>query len=344
MKSIEVANALKASFADRGACRLTRDRGVTKLRHGERHTCIVLDLDLSREILLSDCFSSCNYFQEGIEHLAARGRPAPLLNEFFNAGLLFREGSGHHTDKREHMRLLDRQCEELERMLPALTVHFDKKKRAIGNALEFAMLLVRLCVGVSVSRLTGAPLTASMRALRRRENLFHFHFHPVRHQRMEAVLQQLVQSMPEKRHRCSDNEWLLAVSLIVMGYDPLVGTLCADLTVRESPDLTRSPARYCPTSFVPRICVRETSLAGRELVPGDICYLSLVASRNEDANRPAIPFGLGVHTCAGKKYSGVLLGIADEVARRCFPDGFRNGLEPRGDGAFLVFRPPGDNS
>lgn len=344
MKSIEVANALKASFSDRGAYRLTRDRGVTRLPHGERHTCIVLDLDLSREILLSDCFSSYNYFQAGIEHLAARGWPAPLLNEFFNEGLLFREGAGHHAAKREHMRLLDRQCGELTRLLPALTMHFDKRSRAIGNALEFAMLLVRLCVGVSISRLTGAPLTASMRALRRRENLFYFHFHPVRQQRMEAILQQLVQSMPGQRRRCSDNEWLLAVSLIVMGYDPVVGAICADLTVRGSMDLTGSPARYCPTSFVPRICVRQTSLAGHELVPGDVCYLSLVASRNEDRDCPVFPFGLGVHTCAGKKYSGVLLGIAGEVAGRCFPDGFRGSLEPRSDGAFLMFRPPGDKS
>jgi len=340
MKSIEVAKAMEASFSGRGSRSLSGSRRVQALPHGDRHVYIVQDLSVAREVLVSKSFSSFNCFREGIEQLEARGRPAPLLNRFFDQGLLFREGAAHRSAKQQHIRLLNQLSGELESWLPAVASFFDKRSRCIDNPLDFSRAFVRLCLGLSVSRLLSTSLPATMHALRRRENVFYYYFHPGRHQRMEAVLQQLMAAVPDDEAHCTDAEWLLAVSLLVMGYDPLIGSICAGLVDAECANLADSPARYAPTSFVPRVCIQETSLAGHELFPGDICYLSLVRCSDEDDHGSGFPFGAGVHICAGKKFSDTLLRLAGEVCDRTFPGGFTRQPIPCGDGAFLAFRPP----
>jgi len=338
--SIEVAKALEGAFSDRGSHSLAGNRRVSAMPQRDRNVYIVQDLTVAREMLVSKSFSSFNYFREGIDHLEARGRPAPLLNRFFDQGLLFREGAAHRSAKQEHMRLLNQLSDDLESRLPAVVGFFDKRSRSIDNPLDFSRIFVRLCVGLSVSRLLSAPLPATMRALRRRENVFYYYFHSVRQQRMEAVLQRLMAAAPDNGDRSTNAEWLLAVSLLVMGYDPLVGSICAGLVDEDCVDLADSPARYAPTTFVPRICVQETSVAGYELFPGDICYLSLVRCSDEDNHDPGFPFGAGVHICAGKKYANTVLRLAAEVCDRSFPDGFTRQPNPCGDGAFLAFRLP----
>lgn len=340
MKSLEIARTLESSFAHRDAFRLSRKRSVERLTHGDRSAFIVLDLSLSRELLTAKALSSYNYFSEGIKRLECKGGSMQFLRQFLDEGLLFMEGTDRRCAKPEHMRLLDLQCENLIELRPRIVSFFEKRNTAITDALTFSRLFVRLCMGISISSLTSARLRASMRAIQRRDNIFYYHFHPSRHQRMEAVLSKLSDSIPGGRKRCGDTAWLLAISLIVMGYDPLVGALCAALVDGECEDLSRAPDRYCPTSFVSRICVQETKIAGQRLTPGDICYLSLVPDRDDAGEQATFPFGLGVHTCAGKRFSGFALELAREVVGHCFPQGFRKGPLPYGDGAFLCFRNP----
>lgn len=338
MKGIEIARALETSFYDRGATRHTSRRGVHQYPHGGSRAFLVMDLEVSRQLLVAKTFTSWNYFQEGMEKLEASGRAVPFLQHFFTNGLLFKEGRQHYNAKREHMRLLAARCDELDAMSDAIEGFFRKRTAHVRDALSFSTLFVRLCSGISIARLTGAPLTAAMRALRQRENIFYFHFHPKRHSGTDGVLEKLHESIPENGDRCSESAWLVAASLVVMGYEPMVATLCAALLDDECEDFTRASGRYSATSFVPRICNQESTIVGHRFFPGDICYVSLVPGREDDTEQSTFPFGLGAHTCAGKRFSNTVLRLAEGVSRRCFPDGFEDRPLAYGDGAFLDFR------
>ncbi len=340
MKSIEIARTLEACFATRDARRIKSKPVVERFTHGTHCTYIALDLDVSRKLLTAKAFESHNYFREGLDRLEAKGTPARFLKHFFEHGLLFSEGTGHHAVKRRHVRMLDERCDELTRLVPQLTRFFQKRSERLVSGLEFSRLFVRLCLGISISRLTSAPLATSMRALRRRENIFHYHFHPIRQQRMDAALAALFHAIPDGGPSQDSDEWLLAQSLVVMGYDPLIGSLCAALSEPDGTDISGAPARYCPTSFVSRLCREPTTIAGHTFNPGDICYVSLVPSREDADDLATFPFGLGVHTCAGKRFSGAVLNLARTIASRCFPGGFSQTPSALGDGAFLAFKEP----
>lgn len=339
MKSIELAKTLQQTFAERGASSHKGDAGVDKFDHGSGHTYAIRDLSLSRQIQLSKSFSSFNYFAEGVERLEQSGRSVAEIKGYYEDGLLFREGDLHREDKRMFGKLLVAECREMERLQPRIEKFVSKRKSKVNSALDFSELITRLCVGVVVSNLTSAPLTASMRALRQRANVFYYHFHPLRQQQAHRALSALHRATLDGH--CERVPWLLAQSLIVMGYDPLVGTLCAALLDDGCDDFAAAPSRYCATSFVARICDADTSIDGYDFKAGDICYLSLVpaVSDTDSGERSRFPFGLGIHTCVAKPFSIAFLKLAQEVAGRCFPDGFDQPLEPYGDGAFLMFRP-----
>jgi hypothetical protein len=287
-------------------------------------------------VLSSRAFQSYDYFREGLERLESAGKPTACLRHFFEHGLLFREGRPHHEDKHVHRKLLDAQCEQLQQHLPRLLEFFEKRSFHITDPLTFSRLFVRLCLGLTIRDLTSAPLAASMRAIRGRENVFYYHFHPARHRRLDAAVAALRRSIPGD-NGTGDAAWLIALSLLVMGYDPLVATLCAGLSGNDAEPLSSAPARYCATSFVARICVEETAIDGHRCAPGDICYVSLVPARDDAEDTTTFPFGLGIHNCVGKRLSVVVLELADAVVSRCFPRGFHARAAPRGDGAFLGF-------
>lgn len=339
IKSIEVAKALEQTFTDRGISTLKGQRpGIERFPYGENHVFLVLDLALSRQILTMDVFASYNYFREGLERSEKAGRPAANLARFFDEGLLFQEGEQHLSAKYSHRKLLDEQCEQLQRVLPEIVRFFEKRTAWIDDPLTFSRLFVRLCLGITVSALTFAPLTASMRAVRKRENVFYYYFHPLRHQRMDAALVKLNGRGPNGGDRCSETAHLLSQSLVVMGYDPLIASICATLADDESSDFTRAPARCCPTSFVSRICIEETIIGGRHFAPGDIFYVSLVRREADSSIQDTFPFGLGVHSCVGIRFARVVLSLAGKVVEHCFPGGFRQRAVAYEDGAFLSFK------
>lgn len=337
MKSLEVAKALELSFANREAFCLRVENRIKRIPHGDNRVFLILTLSTSQQVLTSRSFTSFNYFQEGIDWLETSGKPAPAINHFFDQGPLFREGADHFSIKRRFKKVLDEQITELDSLLPHIETAVMKRATYIRNALDFSTLFIRLCVGLIVSNLTSIPLSVSMRILRRRTNVFYFYFHPVRHRRADAALTALREAVPRYSRSGDDALCLVAQSLLVMGYDPLVGSLCAALSDKECNKFSEAPKRCCPTSFVSRLCVADATIDGFRFNPGDVCYLSLVPTEAEKG-RPTFPFGLGVHACVGKQFSIAVLERAEQVASHCFPKGFEETPEAYGDGAFLAFK------
>ena len=213
-----------------------------------------------------------------------------------------------------------------------------KRRAHIQSPWVFSTLFVRLCTALVIVHLTGVSLNQVMRALRKRENVFYFYFHAIRQKKMNAVLARLSGEESGSESDTHDRvARILVQSLLMMGYDPLVGSLCASL-VEQDKDVRSGPSRYCPTSFVSRVCVDDISIDDNEFNKGDICYVSLLPARGEDSDKATFPFGMGAHACVGKRFSLVVLETAGDIARKLFPDGFRRMPETCADGAFLAFR------
>lgn len=339
MKSLETAKTLEAAFGSRTLTRHAARRSVHRFDHGERNAFVVLDLAMSRRILLSKSFAGFNYFDEGVRRLEASGTPMGCIDRFFDEGLLFREGPGHHAAKRRLIKRLDDEAAGLERMSPRIAAFMARRHAAIESPLDFATLFTRLCVGLVIASLMGLSLLSVMRVLRRRVNIFYFYFHTGRQRLANGVLAELHGMTPEPDPDAGYGDALvLADSLLTMGYDPLMGTLCAALTEGITEDLADAPSRYCATSFVSRICTGSTGIAGHRFAAGDICYVALAPAADEEPPGSTFPFGLAAHTCIGKRFSGTVLAIAEEIIRNSFPDGFARMPAVCADGAFLSFK------
>jgi len=185
-------------------------------------------------------------------------------------------------------------------------------------------------------RLTGCSLAAAMRAMRDRVNVFYFHFHARRQQQGSEVLGRLRQNMPGGE--VDEIARITADSFVMMGFDPTVSTICASLLEWGEVRGSDAAERYCTTSFVSRRCVEDVEIGTTAFRAGDVCYVSLLPAADEVIPERPFPFGLGVHACAGKRYTAVLLEIAEDVRRTVFPDGLPDPVEVTPDGAFLAFK------
>lgn len=336
MKYLDVVAALQRYFAQRGLHNLGSAASVHNFAHGEQRTFLVLDLSVSRALLTAPAFTAINAFHNGLASLEGHGSTQGVLRHFFDQGPLFREGAAHHATKRDMKRLLDRQCPRLVELAPRLESLVGGRAHRIRHALDYAQLLVSLSLALLVAELLAVPLPAALRAVRRRANVFYYHFHAPRVVRMDAALARLRRTAVHGGP-LDENAWLLAQSLITMGQDPLVGALCAALVDPDCTDFADAPQRYCPTAFVMRRCVEDVNCAGVRFRQGDICYVSLLPAGDEAAAPATFPFGLGTHTCIGKRISYRILALGQEIAARVFPDGFSRPLAVRADGAFLGF-------
>ncbi|MDZ7839296.1 MAG: hypothetical protein U5R46_00530 [Gammaproteobacteria bacterium] len=338
MKSIETLKVMESAFGNRTSTRHAAARGVKRTEQGTQHTFVVLDLAVSRRILTSKSFTSFNYFDEGVRRLEASGTPMSCMQRFFDQGLLFQEGPQHHAAKQELIRILDRETTRLEALSSRVATFMAKRSGRIDNPLDLSRLFVRLCIGLVVAHLTSISLLSAIRLLRARENIFYFHFHPRRQQRMNKLLSELDNMiMASGRSPRYDNARILTESLLTMGYDPLVGTLCAYLTDDDAGEIVSAPDRYCATSFVSRVCVERICITGHQFKVGDICYVALVPAVDEEASAGAFPFGLGAHTCIGKRFSISVLRLAEGVFRQSPPAEFKRMPVVCADGAFLSF-------
>ena len=342
---IEIIKTLDAAFGLR-TLNEHRARPTVLVIPGEAlNTMLVFDLGTSRKILLSKSFAGFNYFKAGMEWLARSGKDVSILNDFYNSTLLFQEGEMHRAWKSQFSRLLEEASAELDAMKPQILRYFRKRRSHVRSPLDYSMAIVRLCAGLVIARLTSRPLRTVFRALAIRRNIFFPHFHPARHIASGEALQRLyVKAMPPN---IDSPEWinhLLAQSLITMGIDPMIASICASIVEGQIEPMTSGVYRYSPVSFVSRVCTAPARIDGLDYAVGDVCYVSLLPSAEADVNPSAgaqsasLSFGLGLHTCIGKRISLKILEIAEKVLRDVYGQGFSAQSEIAPDGAFLAFR------
>lgn len=338
MKSLAIAKTLEGTFRNRGLRQHCASRSVQAFDYGANRAMLVFDLEMSRKILSSKAFSGFNYFQEGVDHLAAQGVPIDFINRFYQETILFKEGPSHHATKLTFHRLLDDLCREIDTFAPRIRRFMEKRKGSMASPLDFATLITRLCLGWAISRLMSVPLRAAMRALQVRQNVFFYYFHPIRQQRANHALARLCAAAATPSPGSPEHyAHMLAQSLMVMGYDPLIGSICASLVEGSGLPLEEGPARFCPVSFVSRICLHPVTILGTHYDAGDVCYVALAPASDETARPASFPFGLGTHACIGRRFSLAILRIADTIVQGSFSEGFPCPSRLAPDGAFLAF-------
>lgn len=103
-----------------------------------------------------------------------------------------------------------------------------------------------------------------------------------------------------------DQLWAL-LSVTVMGTDTLSGALLYFIAHHQeglAVDTLLERAR--PVSVVGRVATAPIQIKGLSLSAGQTVYISTVY-RNDEHQMEAMPFGVGVHLCPGKKMSQILL-------------------------------------
>jgi len=342
--TLDVVKTLDKGFNKRVLTEHASDCPVKVISCDNHQEVLVFDVSISRKILTSKAFSSINYFKPGIEHLAKEGESINLISNFYEQSILFKEGKAHDEVKKAFHYLLEDLSDGLQNNKPLIMKYFDKRKKRISSPLIFTNTLIQLCAGLMISKLTSIPLKRVFHALSLRRNVFFSHFHASRHLASNDAFAYLYgASNPPEEYTHEGHKHLLAQSLIIMGIDPLVGEICANIVEGNTENFIGGVDRHCPTSFVSRLCVQPYSIADLEFNPGDICYTSLLPGKNEGCpsgsnNSSSLAFGVGVHTCIGKRLSLVILGIAQEVMHNCFREGFSGQSVISPDGAFLAFR------
>jgi len=344
--TLAVAKELKAAFGRRGVDQHGSERAVRVISQGDSRVILAFDLSLSRKVLVSPHFANPDYFSAGLQRMAASGRSVHWMRAFFEASPHFMEGADHRDVKKAFHRVLEDLSVFLETQRPRISAYFRKRAGAIHDPLVFSRRFVRLVTGLQIRHLTGLPLRRVYRSFDRRRNVFGLHFMPARHAASEAAFEHLFGDLPPRRAEGRpDPRDLLAQGLLIMGVDPMLGTLTASLAGRRGGSLADGVFRHCPTSYVSRTCMTATTVGDVDFFPGDVVYTALVPSRDE-ADEPTGPsrslaFGVGLHTCSGKRLTLQMLDMAEAVVAESFPEGFA--VQPRlsPDGAFLAFRSAG---
>jgi hypothetical protein len=346
--TIESTAAAERAFGRRGLTHHSGEPGVRVFQAAGHRIFHVMDPPLSRKILACRDFWAGNYFSPGLQRLEERGENLSWIRAFFDHGLLFRDGAGHQEEKKRFHKVLAELDTELLAFRPRIERYLVQRRRNIDSAKEFADQFTRISVGWMVCRLSGIPLARVLRSMRLRCNIWLPHFHPTRLRNLNQSLAVLYSgSPPPESGQQGFTEHLIAQSLLVMGVDPLAGSIAASLVEGVTLDFARDVSRFCPTSFVTRICIRDSSVGGFDFREGDVCLTSLLPAAAEAMEAPAdareprkasLAFGAGVHSCIGKSISLTLLGIAEQVYREQFSAGFPKTSQLASDGAFLAFK------
>lgn len=346
--TLESTAAAQRAFAHRA---ITHHHGQLRVQvfAAEGHKIFhVMDPSLSRKILTSRNFWVDNYFSPGLERLEKHGEDLYWIKAFFSQGLLFRDGLAHQADKKQFHRVLTQLDAELVALQPRFERYLAKRRTIIGSAHQFSDQFTRVCVGWMVFRLTGIPLARVLRSMRLRCNIWLPYFHPTRLRKVNQSFEVLYAgSKAPNNGQDGWTEHLIAQSLLVMGLDPLAGSIAASLVEGVTLDFARDVYRFCPTSFVTRMCIRDCFIEDLAFREGDVCLTSLLpeaagtvspAAGARGSHKASVAFGAGVHSCIGKSISLTILGIAEKIYKAQFAHGFPNPSRLACDGAFLGFR------
>lgn len=342
--TLAVAKLLHKAFGRRDICHHAFDTSIEIVKNGDHKVVVAMDLAFSREILKCSAFTNLNYFKPGLEHARATGKAVAALDEHFNETILFKSGVEHRAMKRHYHEMLKILSAELLEQKPRIHEYFRKRKPRIHTAVAFSGLFVRLVAGMMVAQLTGIPLRRALRAVSMRCNVFCNYFTQSRHLATNKAIEYLYANCERGEPKTPAGErQLLAESLLIMGMDPILGTVCASLVESTDADFVANVYRHCPTSFVLRTCSEPISLRGINFNPGDACYIGLAPSAREaeagayTGANTSLAFGVGSHMCIGKLLSLLLLEIVGEIVSTHFPGGFAARPEVHPDGAFLAF-------
>lgn len=342
--ALNVVKDLRQAFAGRGLTHHASDAAVRVHVDQGRRIFVVLDPRQSKMVLASRHVENDNYFAEPLAQLAERGNALPHVAAYFANALLFKEGVDHRALRARHQPIIEAACEVLRRHAPLLARSVARGPSKTISALQFAERLVEIGFAVVIRELTGVSFRRALRAMRLRQNVFFYHFHPGRHQAMDRALAELERDGPAP---AASDRWDVARSLIVMGVDPCASAVCAAVMEKLPGDFAAAIQRYAPTSFVSRRCVAPFRLGDHEVGPGDLLYLSLVQpaggerTASGDRSGPAVAFGAGPHMCTGRPFAMLMAEMAEAIFGKLEPGRVRDaGLAVRGDGSFLTMTEP----
>lgn len=338
--ALEVVKDLRRAFAGRGLKNHGLNGELRLHADADQRVFVVLDPRQSKTVLGSRFVENENYFAEPLAQLAQRGNALPHIAAYFENSPMFKEGADHRSVRARHQPIIEEACEMMARHASLLARSVSRHRSAGITPLQFAQRLVEIGFAVVIRELTGVALKRVLRAMRLRQNVFFYHFHPGRHQAMDRALAQLEHG---RATRDVSDRWEVARSLIVMGVDPCVSAVCAAVMEKLPGDFGAAINRYAPTSFISRRCIAPFELDGQGVRPGDLLYLSLVRADGESADRKgaAVAFGAGPHMCAGRPFALLMSEMAEKIFRDLEPGTIRDGgLVVRGDGSFLSIVQP----
>ena len=149
---------------------------------------MILDLDISRKILISSCFSTINHFNQACEYLEFAGTPAITTCNHFNSSVLYLEGKSHVEKKRTVSKILAELENDLERLKPSLVSHFSKNSLRYKDSVTFAESFIGITIGCLISKLVGISIVRVMRSIRVRKPFFYGYFNPKGVLRADAAL------------------------------------------------------------------------------------------------------------------------------------------------------------
>lgn len=344
--ALAVVKELKQVFSKREVDRHGGTEPFRIVPQEDHRVMLTLDLASSRKVLTSPAFVNHNYFKAGLQRMMASGKEVAHFDNFLDSLPNFKEGPEHREDKKALHRLLEELCIYLRQQEPKILRYFDKRSSQIGSAYDFAYRYLRVVNGVLITHLTDVSIRRVYRAFDQRQNIFNFHFMPHRHIVAEKAMLELFgdRSLGDPAHKMSLED-VLANGMLVMGVDPMMGTLCASLRGGNIGGLKSNVFQHCPTTYVSRTCINPVTIDNIEFEPGDVVYTALAASEKEarlgepSSQSRSLAYGVGVHVCSGKRLSLEMLEIAQHVVSQCFPDGFRRDPDLCADGAFLAFKP-----
>lgn len=347
--SFEFLSALQQVSSSRSHFSITtHESGVQQYRGGAGTIYyLVTNQSISRKILLSDCFESYDYFSTGLKRTFAE-QEFSFLQDFFEHSPIFHEGDAHKKERRDSFKLLREVNQSLLEKSESLSVFLRKRKSRIRNANEFARLVTVFCLAQIIFELIGTPWHRSVKALLLRANIWMPYYIPQRHRRLEMALVAL------RSPRISELEsghkrlrLLLAQSLIVMGFDPLLASLTSPIVTGGGPPIfARDVYRNCPTTYVSRVCKRNINIDGIEFVEGSELSLFLLPAgrvkeicpiREHEGSSKSLAFGAGKHMCLGKETSLLILQMAEKCWLEIGGDLSLNDMRVTPDGAFLAY-------
>lgn len=338
MKQLDVINALGRLFSKRGLMHHAGDRGVLRYEVDGRTVAFVLDMELSRALLLSNAFEVFDFYADGFRH-AGSDAALDRVRRFFEESPVCLNGNAHLAAKQALSALQGELCGRFEARGPALRALVLGRGERYASPLAFARAFVELCLAVIIADLLAVSLRTALRALRQRRNVFQFHFHRLCHRAAGQAIGTLHRAAGPAFARGEGRaRMVLAESMLLMGSAPLIGSLTAAvMDAIERPGEAPRAERYTPVSVVPRLCVRDTAIIGERFAAGELCHVSLLPAAGQPVD-PGLAFGAGPHTCIGKRVSLLILNLGIEAAGEAFGDGFRATPTLAPDGIFLAYR------